>query len=93
MPYIRPFLTVVQSDSSEASTAFDKSADPNLISTLESMLAKAHSGEITGLMYVVRMGDVDHGLCVTGTYKAKPLDCMAALDTFFSLLSRNSKTV
>lgn len=91
MPSIRPYLTVVPPNSAVTTTAIDQAADPQLIHALEVMLAKAYAGEITGLMYVVRMNDIDHGICVTGAYKKAPLECLTTLDAFFTLLSRNSR--
>lgn len=75
-----PLLRVVQPGSS-TDTPASATNDPSLVSTLESMLEKARKGQLTGLMYIARMGKKDHGIHVVGAYRDNPQDCLTALET------------
>ncbi len=44
------------------------SADDQVITILENLLVQARNGELTGLMYVVRLRGQDHGVGVAGHY-------------------------
>ncbi len=61
-------------------------ASPNdqLITILENLLVQARNGELTGLMYVVRLRGQDHGVGVAGHYLS---DLHAGLSAFMLVYS------
>jgi len=58
----------------------------DLIKTCESILEKAQSGEITGILYAVRLNENDHGVGVTGDYLVSRTKRVAAMGLIIDAL-------
>ncbi len=58
----------------------------HVITLLENLLAKARTGDITGVMYVVRLRGQDHGVGVAGHYVNDMNAGLAAFALVYSLL-------
>jgi hypothetical protein len=43
------------------------------IEVCEHLLQKAKTGEITGMIVVLQLGQWDEGICITGEYKSVPV--------------------
>lgn len=61
------------------------------IATLERLLEKAKAGEITGLIYTVRLGEWNHGVGVTGTYRQDPISGLGATGRVFDILNQEAR--
>lgn len=61
-------------------------ANREVITILEGLLVKAKSGELTGLMYVVRLACEDHGVGVAGTYLTDLHSGLSAFCMVYGLL-------
>ena len=57
-----------------------------VISILEGLLAQAQTGELTGLMYVIRLASEDHGVGVGGTYLSDLHSGLSAFCMVYGLL-------
>ena len=71
-----------------ASRAVDASrrTTESLITILENLLVQARKGELTGLMYVVRLRGQDHGVGVSGHYLSDVRAGLSAFMLVYSLL-------
>ncbi len=58
----------------------------SIVTALESMLEQARSGQLTGLMYLARVGQRNHEIHVVGDFQNDPQACLAAIESSDSLL-------
>ncbi len=72
-------------------TSADRAAsvDLHVVATLEKLLTKARAGELTGLMYVVRAQNQDHGVGIAGSYINDVQSGLSAFSLIYSLLGDN----
>lgn len=61
------------------------------IATLERLLEKARAGEITGLIYTVRLGEWSHAVGVTGRYREDPISGLGAAGRVFDILNQEAR--
>lgn len=67
-------------------------ANDQVIAILQNLLLQARTGELTGLMYVVRLRGQDHGVGVAGHYLTDLHSGLSAFALVYSLLGESLHT-
>jgi hypothetical protein len=60
---------------------------------LKEILAKAERGEVTGMVFGLRLGDADHGIGVTGSYRDDPISSVAVAGRIVTMCSREASKI
>ena len=61
------------------------------IATLERLLAKARAGEVTGLIFTVRLGEWNLAVGVSGRYREDPISGLGAAGRVFDILNQEAR--
>lgn len=58
------------------------------IAVCREIIAKAERGEVTGMLFALRLGDFDHGIGATGSYLKDPISGLAVAGRLLSIISK-----
>jgi hypothetical protein len=58
------------------------------IAVCREIIEKAERGEVTGMLFALRLTDFEHGIGATGTYRDDPVSGLTAAGRLLNILSK-----